>query len=219
MERKAEPELMDLHDEVEAYAKADFAEVNQRFVDRLLELSAIISSPIVRAVDLGTGPGDIPIRVAKVRPQWQIIAVDGSAPMLDVARKSTAQAGVTNIEFVLADAKDTRLSPASLDIVFSNSILHHVSDPLAFWREVKRIAKPGALIFVRDLFRPNSDSAVRKLVAQHAAGESRLLQEEFCRSLLSAYTVDEVCAQLSTADLSSLKVALVSDRHLDAWGA
>lgn len=217
LQRIAEPELMDLPDEVDAYARADFAEVNQRFVDRLLELAG--SGQNVRAVDLGTGPGDIPIRVAKARPNWAISAVDASAPMLDVARAAISAAGFSkNISLVLADAKNTGLPAASFDIVFSNSILHHVADTLAFWREVRRMAKPGALILIRDLFRPELEASARAIVTQNAGGESALLQEEFYRSLLAAYTPDEVRAQLAQVGLRGLTVTTVSDRHMDVFG-
>jgi ubiquinone/menaquinone biosynthesis C-methylase UbiE len=208
---------MDLPDEVDAYARADFAEVNRRFVARLIELAAGLDD--ARACDLGTGPGDIPIRVAKAKPDWAISAVDASAPMLDVARAAIASAGLSkNISLVLADAKDTKLPAASFDVILSNSILHHVADPLAFWREVKRIAKPGALIFIRDLFRPESEAAARAIVAQNAGGETALLQEEFYRSLLAAYTPGEVREQLAQTGLAGLNVGAVSDRHMDAWG-
>ncbi len=222
LERKAEPELMDLPDDVDAYARADFAEVNQRFVTRLIELSESWTgrgAPSTHAVDLGTGPGDIPIRVAKARPTWQISAVDASAPMLDIAGAAIAKAGISNITLVLADAKSTKLPQASFDVIFSNSILHHVADPMAFWREVKRIAKPGALILIRDLFRPPSESAARDLVSLHAGAESKMLQEEFYRSLLSAYNVDEVRGQLKSVGISGLSVAEISDRHLDIFGS
>jgi len=208
---------MDLPDEVDAYARADFAAVNQRFVDRLIELTA--GRDTARAADLGTGPGDIPIRAAKARPDWIISAVDASAPMLNVARAAIAAAGLAkNITLVLADAKETNLPKANFDIVFSNSILHHVADPISFWREVKRIAKPGALILIRDLFRPESDSLAKKLVAENAGGESLLLQEEFYRSLLAAYTPAEVREQLLQAGLPGLVVETVSDRHMDIHG-
>jgi len=53
--RQAEPELMDLPEEAEAYARADFSAVNQAFVERVLELAGERVAAIV--VDLGTGPG------------------------------------------------------------------------------------------------------------------------------------------------------------------
>ena len=40
MPRQPEPEYMDDPAEAEAYAASDFSEVNQAFIDRLLELSS-----------------------------------------------------------------------------------------------------------------------------------------------------------------------------------
>ena len=62
LRRQNEPELMDDKAEAEAYARADFAEVNDAFVDRLLELAG--PRETAAAVDLGTGPADIPIPMA-----------------------------------------------------------------------------------------------------------------------------------------------------------
>ena len=208
MKREPEPELMDLPDEVEAYARADFSQVNQAFVDRLLELAP---QPRAKAVDLGTGPGEIPIRLAIARPRWRITALDASAPMLEVARRAAKGRG---IRFVLGDAKSSPLPSGAFDVVFSNSLLHHVASPARFWAGVKRIAKPGAVVFVRDLFRPASKRAARAIVEKHAGDESPLLQEEFYRSLLSAYTIGEVRSQLKTAGLD-LSARKITDRHLE----
>ena len=73
-------------------------------------------------------------------------------------------------------------------------------------------------IFKLLLARPPSEDAARKIVRTYAGGESRLLQEEFHRSLLSAYTPAEVRKQLIEAGLDFLRVEMASDRHLDAHG-
>ena len=219
MDRKAEAELMNLPAEVDAYVQGDFAAVNQAFAERLVELAGPRES--AKCIDLGTGPADIPLRVARLRPQWTIAAVDASAPMLEAAARAVRAAKLEHaVDLVLADAKDTKLPAASYDIVFSNSILHHVSSPGSFWKEVRRLAKPNALIFIRDLARPESDSAARAIVKKHAGAESALLQQEFYNSLLSAYTVAEVEAQLKDAGFSfgALTVKMCSDRHLDVFG-
>ena len=80
MERQPEPEYMDLEVEAAAYAAADFAEVNAAFVERLLEVAGTIARAV--AIDLGTGPGDIPLRVAARRSGWRILAMDASWAML-----------------------------------------------------------------------------------------------------------------------------------------
>jgi hypothetical protein len=103
-------------------------------------------------------------------------------------------------------------------VVFSNSILHHVTETGAFWAELKRLAAPAAAVLLRDLARPASREEARRIVRQYAGGESALLQEEFYRSLLSAYTADEVRAQLARAGIAALEVETASDRHLDVIG-
>jgi ubiquinone/menaquinone biosynthesis C-methylase UbiE len=65
MQRRPEPELMDQVEEAVAYAAADFASVNRAFVDRLMELVGSNDRPI-QLLDLGCGPGDIPIDIPSV---------------------------------------------------------------------------------------------------------------------------------------------------------
>ena len=206
MDRRPEPELMDLPDEARAYAAADFAAVNGAFVARLLELTGPLDP--ARALDLGTGPADIPVRLLARRPGSRVTGVDGSAAMLDIARAAVGAAGVAGaIDLRLGDAAATGLPAAWFDVVFSNSLLHHVGDPVGLWREIRRVARPGAVVFVRDLARPADEAAARRLVRLHAGGESDLLREEFFRSLLSAYTPAEVRRQLERAGFTSMTVA------------
>ena len=217
MERQPEPEAMDRDDEARAYAVADFVDVNQAFVDRLLELAA--RSEEACALDLGTGPADIPIRVVRRRPDWRVTGVDVSEAMVAIARKRVVEAGLTeSVDLVCCDVKELPLPSSSVDMVLSNSLLHHISDADAFWTEVQRVALPGAVLLVRDLSRPDSEEAARAIVATYAGSEPRLLQEEYYRSLLSAYTPDEVRQQIVAAGLDTLQIEMVSDRHLDVYG-
>lgn len=209
---------MDETEEAHAYAVADFAGVNAAFVERLRELSEDI--PVAAALDLGTGPADIAVGVAQAKPGWRMWAVDASWAMLVHGRAACAKAGIENTTgLLLADAKRLPIHSHSVDAVFSNSILHHINDTGLLWDEINRVAKPGALVFLRDLARPGSAADALDIVRKHAGDESKLLREEYYRSLLSAYTVDEVLRQLDRAGLDTLEVKQVTDRHLDIWGA
>ena len=215
--RVPEPELMDLPDEVAVYANADFSAVNQMFVTRLLELAGDLDT--ANAADLGCGPCDITIRAAKARPGWRFSAVDASAPMLATASIAIQNADLQAVIIpIQTDAKGSGLAGESFDIVFSNSLLHHVSSPLQFWSELKRILKPGGLLLVRDLFRPENQARANELVIRHAGNEPTLLQQEFHRSLLAAYTPQEIELQLVKAGMAHMSVVLVSDRHVDIFG-
>jgi ubiquinone/menaquinone biosynthesis C-methylase UbiE len=217
MLRRPEPEYMDDPAEALAYAEADFAEVNQAFAERLCEVAGPVDG--LAAVDLGTGPADIPVRILRLRPGWRITCIDASPAMLEHAREVVGAAGMADrVSLVLADAKQTGLPGGAFDVVFSNSILHHLMDTDAFWEETKRLGRPGALVFLRDLARPASAEEATAIVDRHAGEESGLLKEEFHRSLLSAFTVEEIQTQLARAGLEQLTVRMVTDRHLDVFG-
>ncbi|MFO7900371.1 MAG: class I SAM-dependent methyltransferase [Planctomycetota bacterium] len=225
MSRQPEPEYMADAAEAAAYAGADFSEVNGAFAERLVELAAEHAvADDARAVDLGTGPGDIPFRVAALRPGWHITAVDASEAMIELAREDPrlgsdgSDGGKPRVRFVVADAKSTGLPGHGFAVVFSNSILHHINDTAALWAEVRRLAAPGGLVFFRDLARPESPEAARRIVDTYAADESQLLREEYYRSLLSSYTPDEIRQELAAAGLGSLGVAMATDRHVDVFG-
>jgi len=214
LERIPEPELM-FDEEVEAYRTADFSEVNSDFVLRALKLAG----PRGRAVDLGTGPADIPILLCRLAPGWRVLAVDASADMVRAARAARAAAGLAKrVEILRADATRLRRVRGGFDLVISNSLLHHLSDPVPFWREVGRLAGKKGVIFVQDLTRPPSRARARALVRQHAGDQSPLLKELFYRSLLAAFTPLEVRAQLRAAGLRGLRISRPSDRHLEISG-
>ena len=198
--------------EAQAYAKADFEEVNELFVQTLLAMTA--SHSRLWALDLGTGPADIASRVAACQPGWIVVPLDASWAMLKIAKARTQ----APLRLVLGDAKRLPFPDNSFDVVFSNSILHHITDTHVFWAEVQRVAKQGGLLFLRDLRRPANETEAQNIVETYSGEESGLLKEEFLRSLLAAYTPEEVKEQLSRAGLYFLSVREVSDRHLDVWG-
>jgi SAM-dependent methyltransferase len=215
MQRIPEAEYMDDPAEADAYARADFREVNAAFVDRLIDQAGHLSAP--RALDLGTGPGEIPLLVLAARADWRITAVDASQAMLDHA---AARDPRRTVEWVLADAKSLPLPDGGADVVFSNSILHHLPELDALWRELDRVTRDGAVVLLRDLRRPDSQAQADRLVEAYAGAESPLLREEFRRSLLSAFTSGELREQIESAParLRGLRVEEVGDRHLDVAG-
>ncbi len=217
MLREPESESMDVTEEADAYAEADFAGVNTAFVSRLLYL--VGEQKPALCLDLGTGPGDIPARIIRHGVPWRIIGADMSRPMLAHAKRAVNTAGFRwAINLACTDAKSMPFPPATFDIIFSNSILHHLSDTRPFWTEIKRVGKPGAFVMLRDLARPESPEAARAIVSRHAEYESSMLQEEYYRSLLAAYTPDELRVQIASAQMPLLRVETVSDRHLDVFG-
>ena len=218
MERVSEPEVMDDEAQARAYAEADFAEPHDRFVAllhaRLPDLPAVGV-----ALDLGCGPADVTLRVARALPGWQIDGLDASPVMLRYGRAAVARAGLTSRIFLRESRLPHANAPhAPYDLVFSNSLLHHLPDPTTLWQSVRRWSAPATAVFVMDLLRPSCRGEAERLVYTYAAGEPEILQRDFLNSLLAAYLVDEVAAQLVAAGLPHLQIEQVSDRHLIVWG-
>jgi len=211
MNRVVEPELMDDQEQALAYAKADFEEENQGFVDRFLEFYPEFTSGHV--LDLGCGPADIPIRLARALPDCRMTGVDGSAPMIALGVEAIRAAVLANRITLRCERFQETVLEERADAVISNSLLHHVPNALQFWYAVKKLAQPGAVVLVMDLLRPESPEAAKAIVEKYAADEPAILRRDFYNSLLASYTEDEVAAQLTEMNLSRLLIDVLDDRH------
>ena len=216
MKRVLEPEVMDNPEQVLAYAEADFEQENQGFVDQFFSLYVDLESPHI--LDLGCGPGDIPIRVARRHSTCRITGIDASQPMIAYAEEAVQNAGFQDrVQFLCQRFQDVNLSSPA-DAMISNSLVHHVPNPLRFWYSLKTLLKSGAPILVMDLLRPESPEAAQTIVDAQAASEPERLQNDFFHSLLAAFTEDEVAAQLAELNLSRLMVDVPDDRHWIVYG-
>ena len=213
MKRRPEPELMDSEAQTAAYADADFNESNTLFSERFTgRFPGLPESGLM--ADLGCGPGDIVIRMARAYPAWRITGLDAGENMLRRARQRlAAENNCSNVEFRHAYLPDDTLENGAYHALISNSLLHHLPDPMVLWNTIRQLAAPGAAVQVMDLFRPESEDEAMRLVNQYSAGEPEVLREDFYNSLLAAYTVEEIEDQLSRSGLRGLEVEMASDRH------
>jgi ubiquinone/menaquinone biosynthesis C-methylase UbiE len=218
MDRVAEPELMlDAH-QARAYASADFEEPHSRFID-LLKQRLIDLPPNGVALDLGCGPGDISFRFVRTFPQWSVDALDGSPAMLELGRRAAERSGLeTRVRFHEASLPRDSAPSRSYDLIFSNSLLHHLRDPEVLWSSTRRWSRAATLVFVMDLIRPESRGRASDLVDRYAFSEPEILRTDFHNSLLAAYRPSEIRDQLREASLSHLEIEVVSDRHFIVWG-
>jgi cyclopropane fatty-acyl-phospholipid synthase-like methyltransferase len=211
MERVLEPEIMDDPEQALAYARADFVEENQGFVDRFVEYYSDFTEGHV--LDLGCGPADIPIRLVRALPGCRVTGVDASAPMIRLGEEAIRAAGLSDHISLYCERFQSYSLKEPADAVISNSLVHHLTNPLKFWYALKQLVKPGSYILVMDLLRPASPEAAEAIVEQYAANESPILRRDFHNSLLAAFTEDEVAAHLAELNLSRLMIDVIDDRH------
>ena len=217
MERIAEHDLMDSAEQAEAYAETDFSEAHDAFVSYFRARFPDFSRGEV--IDLGCGTADVIIRFAQAYPKARIIGIDGAQAMLDIGLRDVQRKGCSSrITLRHCLLPDSSLQSTKFDAVISNSLLHHLNDPIVIWNTLKECAKSHAPVFIMDLMRPDSAGRAKDLVNRYAADAPDILKEDFYNSLLAAYTTGEVRQQLREANIHNFNVEIVSDRHLLIWG-
>lgn len=217
MQRVLEPELMDDEEQAKCYAEADFSDSNSRFIALFEEKFPDFQRGQV--LDIGCGPGDIPLRFARHYNESTVHGLDGSAAMLRYAQNALAHAPDlrTRVRFVQGVLPGAVLPWHQYDAIISNSLLHHLHRPEVLWDSLTELSGPETIVCIMDLQRPESEARARELVEQYSGAEPEILKHDFYSSLLAAFAVDEVQEQLKAANLP-LSVEVCSDRHLLVWG-
>jgi arsenite methyltransferase len=103
--------------------------------------------PEMVVADVGAGAGFMAAGLAPLVKR--VIAVDGSAAMIEAARR--ALSAFDNVEFEVADGATLPFADGSLDAVFANMYLHHCPDPQAAIAEMVRVLRPGGRLVIADL--------------------------------------------------------------------
>lgn len=101
-------------------------------------------------LDVGCGPGTVTIDLAGRVAPGDVVGVDTSAAVVEAAAKAAADAGTPNVTFQVGDAYALDFPDDSFDVVHAHQVLQHLSDPVAALREMRRVAKPGGVVAVRD---------------------------------------------------------------------
>lgn len=115
-------------------------------------MAELASDRPVRVLDIGSGPGDLAIEVARRLPGASIVGVDLAPAMVDVATGNVLAARLgSRIRFELADAARLPLDDSSVDLVVSSLSLHHWDQAPAVFAELHRVLRPGGSALIYDL--------------------------------------------------------------------
>ena len=216
--RVLEEEVMDTPREAAEYDAMDHGAVNARFV---ADLAAAYEAAgrdfagpgLTTVLDIGTGTALIPIELCRDRPNVLVRGTDMAREMLRLAEQNVVAAHLSDqIVLEVQDAKRTSYETGSFDVVVSNSLAHHIPEPEAMFRDLRRLAGGETFLFVRDLLRPATESELDALVETHAGDETPSQRQMFRDSLHAALTVEEVDELCRKVGLG-LKAEQTSDRH------
>jgi ArsR family transcriptional regulator len=101
------------------------------------------------AIEVGPGEGAF---LAELAPRFQqVFALDNSQPMLDKAADFAQKNGLSNIEFIYGDTKNSQLQQLNADCAVVNMVLHHTPSPADIFFDLAAALKQGGQLFVTDL--------------------------------------------------------------------
>ncbi len=201
---------MDTVEAAEEYDAMEHGEVDEAFVNRVIELGADAG----HYLDVGTGPAQIPILLAQKCPKIQITAIDLSKEMLKIAIRHVEDANLMDrITLELIDAKVLPYPDSGFDGLISNSIVHHIHDTEKALQEMGRVVKPDGVVLIRDLIRPESLADAQSFVDRYAADDTPYQQKLYYDSFLAAFTIAEVNQMLSNMHMPGATVVQSTDRH------
>jgi ubiquinone/menaquinone biosynthesis C-methylase UbiE len=205
--RVLEPSPINTGEEVEAYDA--LVRRHAWLMDRpFVKLLSRIGLERGRILDIGTGPGWVPIALAGARPHWEIWAVDASEDMLARARHHARAAGVAErIRFVHGNATDLPFARGTFDLVISQRLLHHIARPEEMLDEVARVARNGGKVVIKDLLRqPRWQAALLLAFSRYVLRSDPRQLQQYRESLTAALTIAEVRAALKKSRLRMARI-------------
>ncbi|MBS3768800.1 MAG: ubiquinone/menaquinone biosynthesis methyltransferase [Bacteroidales bacterium] len=121
-------------------------------------------------MDVGTGTGDMAVRVARRLSDTRVIGYDFSSSMLKIAQKKAERYGLDNVEFIEGDAASMPFESERFDVVgisfaFRNITFKNPNTGL-YLKEIYRTLKPGGKFVVVESSQPRL-SLVRFLFHQY----------------------------------------------------
>lgn len=138
-----------------------------KMIEVALEIFPFHQTRSLRALDLGVGSGAFSKRLLEKYPNAELVAIDGAASMLDLAKSRIGEL-VQRVEWVLSDFRmipTTILRPDTFDVVISSYALHHLNaqEKLAVVKSIVQAIKPGGWFLNADIVRAEDPDVEQRI--------------------------------------------------------
>ncbi len=132
-----------------SYEKATRMVIESYYSQVADEILLVLKKGLV--LDLGTGPGYLPIEIVRRAPDIKIVGVDLSRKLIQMARVNAGKAGFSHqLSFEVGNSAGLHFDNASFDMVISTGMLHSLKNPVAVLKEIYRVLKKGGEAWIYD---------------------------------------------------------------------
>ncbi|MBE0655732.1 MAG: class I SAM-dependent methyltransferase [Bacteroidales bacterium] len=119
--------------------------------ERLFDLLDLKNTRSPKILEVGCSTGYITRYLAK-KYNCDIVGIDLSQLLLDIAKEESDKTGLQNIRYYKADVANLPFSDNTFDIVFGQAITALVPEPIKVINEYFRVLKPGGKMGIQELF-------------------------------------------------------------------
>ncbi|MCX4097968.1 class I SAM-dependent methyltransferase [Nocardia sp. alder85J] len=102
-----------------------------------------------RVLDIGSGPGVAACLLAQRFPQAEVVAVDGTAELLEHAARRADRLGV-RLTTVHAQFPDDLAALPEADLIWTSHVMHHVGDQVGALTALAGRLRPGGVLAVAE---------------------------------------------------------------------
>lgn len=106
--------------------------------------------PGMDILDAGCGVGAIALDLATTQSPRRVVGIDVDADQVAAARHSAAERGIRSAEFAVGSAYELPFAAESFDVVYANTVLLYLRDPVRALTEMRRVLRPGGIAAVSD---------------------------------------------------------------------
>lgn len=104
-----------------------------------------------KVLDVGTGPGRLPIIIASGNPDIHVIGIDLSPDMITIASRAALEKGVRNVDFKVGNASELPFPDREFDLVISTLSFHHWKNPGGALDEMYRVLRENGEAWIYDI--------------------------------------------------------------------
>ena len=191
-----------------SYEKATRMVIGEYYGQVAEEIVSVFKSGVI--LDLGTGPGYLPIEIVRRTPDINIIGVDLSRKLIQLAQANATKAGLSHrLRFEVGNSAELHFDKASYDMVISTGMLHSLKNPVAVLKEIYRVLKKGGEAWIYDPANITAYIDKRKWKASLNFRERSFLW--FFKLLglhkpIAAYTREQVIPMIEATDFESFEI-------------
>lgn len=210
--------------EVEDKAREVFGERAAFYLDSACHTEAAVLDRVVawslaephwRALDIATGTGHTALALAP--HVAEVVGIDITPQMLNLARALAEGRGVMNVTFEVADAHALPYQDASFELVTCRRAPHHFADLGKALAEMRRVLRPGGRLVIDDRSGPSHDplhDLMNELDRLHDGSHVRQHRPEEWKALLSeaGFVVDRVAEYERLRPLTALTDGVQPER-------